>query len=49
MALLIVVSISFRKLEPFLGTLFSGALFWLLLLIGARYKDKKPHFEISVK
>jgi hypothetical protein len=22
---------------------------WLLLLNGARYKDKKPHFEISVK
>jgi hypothetical protein len=24
-------------------------VFWLKLLEGARYKDKKPHFEISVK
>jgi hypothetical protein len=24
-------------------------VFWLYLLIGARYKGKKPHFEISIK
>jgi hypothetical protein len=45
--------ISVQKLEPkeddFLGTSQKNRVLWLQLLNGARYKDKKPHFKISVK
>jgi hypothetical protein len=39
---------SWSKQTRFLGT-YLKTVFWLYLLIGARYKGKKPNFEISGK
>jgi hypothetical protein len=42
-----IVMSSYAEMS-FLGTSQKNRVLWLYLLNGARYKDKKPHFEISL-